>query len=84
MLLSNWLVELEAGSERSDVSCTDQIVVGCPTRFPSFFQSSHELPVLSVKMSGSMLPPSEGEPMMVGAPQPLPSWHTIGCNDVSR
>jgi hypothetical protein len=74
-------VVLVAGRSDPNCSCsgTDQIEVGDPTRFPSFFQSSHQLPELSRNKSGSILPPSD--PMMVGDPQAKLSWQTTGLDE---
>ena len=46
------------GVSRLEASGTDQMMVLTPMWLPSLFQISQELPVdVSVKMSGSMLPP---------------------------
>ncbi len=44
--VNNWSVVLVAGRSNPKSSCngTDQIEVADPTRLPSFFQSSHQLP----------------------------------------
>ena len=62
LFVSSWLVVVVDGLRRFGCICTDQIVVGDPTRLPSFFQSSHHVPELSLNKSGSMLPPSDAEP----------------------